>query len=141
MTATLMRGTDLAARIRAEVAEEVKELGTIGLATVQVGDDEASSIYLGRKRAAAAEAAGIRTAWTGEADRPDARLRGSGVLAPEVDRRGLVVANLNRREPDRAELPYRRPQLWSSRSLPHISVAVIAETETSKLAETGDPRR
>jgi len=60
MTATLMRGTDLAARIRAEVAEEVKELGTIGLATVQVGDDEASSIYLGRKHAAAAEA-GIRS--------------------------------------------------------------------------------
>jgi methylenetetrahydrofolate dehydrogenase (NADP+)/methenyltetrahydrofolate cyclohydrolase len=60
MTATLMRGTDLAARIRAEVGEEVKELGTIGLATVQVGDDEASSIYLGRKHAAAAEA-GIRS--------------------------------------------------------------------------------
>ena len=60
MTATLMRGTDLAARIRAEVAEEVKELGTIGLATVQVGEDEASSIYLGRKHAAAAEA-GIRS--------------------------------------------------------------------------------
>jgi methylenetetrahydrofolate dehydrogenase (NADP+)/methenyltetrahydrofolate cyclohydrolase len=60
MTATLMRGTELAARIRAEVAEEVKELGTIGLATVQVGEDEASSIYLGRKHAAAEEA-GIRS--------------------------------------------------------------------------------
>src|SRR5512133_650480 len=56
MTATLMRGTELAARIRAEVAEEVKELGTIGLATLQVGEDEASSIYLGRKHAAAEEA-------------------------------------------------------------------------------------
>jgi len=60
MTATLMRGTDLAARIRAEVAEEVSELGTIGLATVQIGDDEASSIYLRRKHAAAEEA-GIRS--------------------------------------------------------------------------------
>ena len=60
MTATLMRGTELAARIRAEVAEEVKELGSVGLATVQVGEDEASSIYLGRKHAAAKEA-GIRS--------------------------------------------------------------------------------
>jgi len=38
----------------------VNELGTIGLATVQVGEDEASSIYLGRKHAAAEEA-GIRS--------------------------------------------------------------------------------
>ena len=60
MTATLMRGTDLAARIRAEVAEEVKELGEIGLATVQVGEDPASTIYLRRKHEAAAEA-GIRS--------------------------------------------------------------------------------
>ncbi|HEX3267436.1 MAG TPA: bifunctional 5,10-methylenetetrahydrofolate dehydrogenase/5,10-methenyltetrahydrofolate cyclohydrolase [Gaiellaceae bacterium] len=60
MTATLMRGTELAARIRAEVAEEVKEIGTIGLATVQVGEDEASSVYLGRKHVAAGEA-GIRS--------------------------------------------------------------------------------
>ena len=60
MTATLMRGTDFAARIRAEVAGEVEELGSVGLATVQVGEDEASSIYLGRKHAAAHEA-GIRS--------------------------------------------------------------------------------
>jgi methylenetetrahydrofolate dehydrogenase (NADP+)/methenyltetrahydrofolate cyclohydrolase len=60
MTATLMSGTDLAARIRAEVAEEVKELGEIGLATVQVGEDPASTIYLRRKHEAAAEA-GIRS--------------------------------------------------------------------------------
>jgi methylenetetrahydrofolate dehydrogenase (NADP+) / methenyltetrahydrofolate cyclohydrolase len=56
MTATLMSGTDLAARIRAEVAEEVKELGEIGLATVQVGEDPASTIYLRRKHEAAAGA-------------------------------------------------------------------------------------
>jgi len=60
MTATLMSGTDLSARIRAEVAEEVKELGEIGLATVQVGEDPASTIYLRRKHEAAAEA-GIRS--------------------------------------------------------------------------------
>ncbi len=60
MTATLMKGTDLAARIRAEVADEVKKLGEIGLATVQVGEDLASSIYLRKKHEAAAEA-GIRS--------------------------------------------------------------------------------
>ncbi len=51
-----MEGRPLADRIRAEVAEEVRELGTVGLATVQVGEDEASSIYLARKHVAAAEA-------------------------------------------------------------------------------------
>jgi methylenetetrahydrofolate dehydrogenase (NADP+)/methenyltetrahydrofolate cyclohydrolase len=60
MTATLMSGTDLAGRIRAEVAEEVQELGEIGLATVQVGEDPASTIYLRRKHEAAAET-GIRS--------------------------------------------------------------------------------
>jgi methylenetetrahydrofolate dehydrogenase (NADP+) / methenyltetrahydrofolate cyclohydrolase len=53
--ATLMEGGPLAARIRAEVAEEVRELGELGLATVQVGEDEASRIYLRRKHEAAAE--------------------------------------------------------------------------------------
>jgi len=53
--ATLMGGGPLAARIRAEVAEEVRELGELGLATVQVGEDEASRIYLRRKHEAAAE--------------------------------------------------------------------------------------
>jgi methylenetetrahydrofolate dehydrogenase (NADP+) / methenyltetrahydrofolate cyclohydrolase len=60
MTASLMKGTELAARIRAEVADEVKELGEIGLATVQVGEDPASTIYL-RKKHEAAEEAGIRS--------------------------------------------------------------------------------
>jgi methylenetetrahydrofolate dehydrogenase (NADP+) / methenyltetrahydrofolate cyclohydrolase len=57
MSATLMSGTELAARIRAEVADEVKELGEIGLATVQVGEDPSSTIYLRKKHEAAAEAA------------------------------------------------------------------------------------
>ncbi|MGB2875937.1 MAG: bifunctional 5,10-methylenetetrahydrofolate dehydrogenase/5,10-methenyltetrahydrofolate cyclohydrolase [Gaiellaceae bacterium] len=56
MSATLMEGRPLAERVRAEVAAEVRELGELGLATVQVGEDEASTIYLRRKHEAAAEA-------------------------------------------------------------------------------------
>ena len=54
--AALIEGGPLAARIRAEVAEEVRELGELSLATVQVGEDDASRIYLRRKHEAAAEA-------------------------------------------------------------------------------------
>jgi methylenetetrahydrofolate dehydrogenase (NADP+) / methenyltetrahydrofolate cyclohydrolase len=56
MAATMMAGAALAARIRAGVAEEMHELGQVGLATVQVGEDEASTIYLRRKHEAASEA-------------------------------------------------------------------------------------
>jgi methylenetetrahydrofolate dehydrogenase (NADP+) / methenyltetrahydrofolate cyclohydrolase len=55
VAATLMDGKGLAERIRAEVAEEVRELGEIGLATVLVGDDPASDIYIGLKHKAAGE--------------------------------------------------------------------------------------
>jgi methylenetetrahydrofolate dehydrogenase (NADP+) / methenyltetrahydrofolate cyclohydrolase len=55
LAATLMDGNALAARIRAEVADEVKELGALGLATVLVGDDEASRIYIRKKHEAAGE--------------------------------------------------------------------------------------
>lgn len=51
-----MDGRPLAARVRAEVAEDVRELGHIGLATVLVGDDEASHRYIGSKQKAAREA-------------------------------------------------------------------------------------
>jgi methylenetetrahydrofolate dehydrogenase (NADP+)/methenyltetrahydrofolate cyclohydrolase len=54
-----MPGKPLAERIRAEVAEEVAQLGGLGLATVLVGDDPASQIYIGHKHRAATEA-GIR---------------------------------------------------------------------------------
>jgi methylenetetrahydrofolate dehydrogenase (NADP+)/methenyltetrahydrofolate cyclohydrolase len=54
--AQLMDGKALAERIRAEVAEEVKELGEVGLTTVLVGDDPASEIYIRRKQEAAREA-------------------------------------------------------------------------------------
>ena len=51
-----MDGAALAARIRAEVAEEAAALGSLGLATVLVGDDPASEIYIRRKHEAAREA-------------------------------------------------------------------------------------
>ena len=53
MAATLMDGKALAARIREEVAREVKEFGRpIGLATVLVGDDPASDVYIRLKHKA-----------------------------------------------------------------------------------------
>jgi methylenetetrahydrofolate dehydrogenase (NADP+) / methenyltetrahydrofolate cyclohydrolase len=59
MAATMMEGRALAERIRSEVAEEVRTLGGVTLATVLVGDDVASDIYIRRKHEAA-EAAGFR---------------------------------------------------------------------------------
>jgi methylenetetrahydrofolate dehydrogenase (NADP+) / methenyltetrahydrofolate cyclohydrolase len=50
-----MDGKALAERIRGEIAQEVRELGGIGLATVLVGDDPASDIYIRLKHKAAAE--------------------------------------------------------------------------------------
>src|SRR5438270_841980 len=55
----MMDGVALGARVRAEVAREVAALGPIGLATVLVGDDPASHLYIGLKHTAAAQA-GIR---------------------------------------------------------------------------------
>jgi methylenetetrahydrofolate dehydrogenase (NADP+) / methenyltetrahydrofolate cyclohydrolase len=48
-----MDGKGLAERIRAEVAEEARAFGSLGLATVLVGDDPASEIYIRRKHEAA----------------------------------------------------------------------------------------
>jgi methylenetetrahydrofolate dehydrogenase (NADP+)/methenyltetrahydrofolate cyclohydrolase len=59
MGATLMDGTALAARIRAELKDEIAQLGEVGLATVLVGDDAASQIYIRLKHKAADEV-GIR---------------------------------------------------------------------------------
>jgi methylenetetrahydrofolate dehydrogenase (NADP+)/methenyltetrahydrofolate cyclohydrolase len=53
-----MDGRALAARVRAEVAEEVARLGRLGLATVLVGEDPASEVYI-RLKHDAAESAGI----------------------------------------------------------------------------------
>jgi methylenetetrahydrofolate dehydrogenase (NADP+)/methenyltetrahydrofolate cyclohydrolase len=60
MAATIIDGRAIAAEIRAEVATETKVLTdrgvTPGLATVVVGDDPASRIYVASKRKACAEA-------------------------------------------------------------------------------------
>ena len=50
-----MDGKALAARMRSEVADEVRELGALGLATVLVGEDPASQIYIRNKHKAADE--------------------------------------------------------------------------------------
>jgi methylenetetrahydrofolate dehydrogenase (NADP+)/methenyltetrahydrofolate cyclohydrolase len=51
-----MDGRALAARIRAQVAEDVRPLGRLGLATILVGDDPASHVYIRLKHEAAEEA-------------------------------------------------------------------------------------
>jgi methylenetetrahydrofolate dehydrogenase (NADP+)/methenyltetrahydrofolate cyclohydrolase len=60
MTATIIDGRAVAARVRAQVADEVKALARDGarppgLATILVGDDPASAIYVANKRKACAE--------------------------------------------------------------------------------------
>ena len=57
MTATRIDGKTLAARVRAQVAEDVKEFGEpVCLATILVGDDPASHVYVGSKHKASHEA-------------------------------------------------------------------------------------
>jgi methylenetetrahydrofolate dehydrogenase (NADP+)/methenyltetrahydrofolate cyclohydrolase len=56
MTAVKLDGTALAAKVRAEVAHGVESFGHVGLATVLVGDDPASHIYIGLKHKAATAA-------------------------------------------------------------------------------------
>jgi len=54
--ATIIDGKALGATVREEVAASVAELGHVGLATVLVGDDPASHIYINLKQKAAQEA-------------------------------------------------------------------------------------
>jgi methylenetetrahydrofolate dehydrogenase (NADP+)/methenyltetrahydrofolate cyclohydrolase len=57
VTATVIDGKALALKVRAEVAEEVAAFGeSICLATILVGDDPASHIYVGNKHKASQEA-------------------------------------------------------------------------------------
>jgi methylenetetrahydrofolate dehydrogenase (NADP+)/methenyltetrahydrofolate cyclohydrolase len=57
MPATIIDGKALALKVRAHVAEEVSAFGEpVCLATVLVGDDPPSHIYVGRKHEAASEA-------------------------------------------------------------------------------------
>ena len=60
MPATLLDGAALAAKVRAGLEDEVAKLGSLGLATVLVGDDPASHLYITRKHEAAKEL-GIET--------------------------------------------------------------------------------
>jgi methylenetetrahydrofolate dehydrogenase (NADP+) / methenyltetrahydrofolate cyclohydrolase len=53
MPAQVIDGKALAAKVREEVAAEVAELGDVGLATVLVGDDPASHVYINGKHKAA----------------------------------------------------------------------------------------
>jgi methylenetetrahydrofolate dehydrogenase (NADP+)/methenyltetrahydrofolate cyclohydrolase len=55
----MIDGRALAAKVREEVAEEVEELGEVGLTTVLVGDDPASDVYI-RGKHKAATSVGIR---------------------------------------------------------------------------------
>ena len=60
MSATIIDGKAIAARVRAEVASEVevfqREVGRVpGLATVLVGEDPASEVYVGGKQRASVE--------------------------------------------------------------------------------------
>jgi methylenetetrahydrofolate dehydrogenase (NADP+) / methenyltetrahydrofolate cyclohydrolase len=54
--ATIIDGKALGARVREEVAASVADLGHVGLATVLVGDDPASHIYIDLKQKAAVQA-------------------------------------------------------------------------------------
>jgi methylenetetrahydrofolate dehydrogenase (NADP+) / methenyltetrahydrofolate cyclohydrolase len=61
VSATIIDGKEVAARVRAEVARDVTELcerigRAPGLATILVGDDPASEVYVRNKRKACAEA-------------------------------------------------------------------------------------
>ena len=61
MSATIIDGKEVAARVRAQVAQDVGELRertgrSPGLATILVGDDPASEVYVRNKRKACAEA-------------------------------------------------------------------------------------
>jgi methylenetetrahydrofolate dehydrogenase (NADP+)/methenyltetrahydrofolate cyclohydrolase len=54
--ATIIDGKALGAKVREEVASAVAELGQVGLATILVGDDPASHIYIDLKQKAATQA-------------------------------------------------------------------------------------
>ena len=56
MPATIIDGKSLGAKVREEVAASVADLGRVGLATVLVGDDPASHIYIDLKQKAAVQA-------------------------------------------------------------------------------------
>ena len=89
-----MDGRALAERIREEVAAEVAGLGPIGLATVLVGDDPASDVYIRLKHKASTEV-GI--------DSRDIRLPATTTEAELLDHvRELNADRMVARDPDPA---------------------------------------
>jgi len=80
MSATIISGKEIAADIRAELKERVAELterGLVpGLATVLVGEDPASRVYVGMKNKAANEAGIYSRQITLSADTPEDELLG-----------------------------------------------------------------
>ena len=76
MAAQIIDGKAVAARVRAQVAEEVKaftdEHGRApGLATILVGDDPASAVYVGGKQKASAEVGIEGFSYTVPGDAPE----------------------------------------------------------------------
>jgi methylenetetrahydrofolate dehydrogenase (NADP+)/methenyltetrahydrofolate cyclohydrolase len=69
-----MDGKALAERVRAQVADDVRELGELGLATVLVGDDPASQIYIDLKHKAAREVGIVTRDYRLSADTTEAEL-------------------------------------------------------------------
>ncbi|TMK68946.1 MAG: bifunctional 5,10-methylenetetrahydrofolate dehydrogenase/5,10-methenyltetrahydrofolate cyclohydrolase [Actinobacteria bacterium] len=55
MSATPMDGSALASRVRAELKDEIEGLGDVGLATILVGNDPASEVYIRLKHKHAQE--------------------------------------------------------------------------------------
>jgi methylenetetrahydrofolate dehydrogenase (NADP+)/methenyltetrahydrofolate cyclohydrolase len=74
LAATLIDGKRVAERIRGEVAEEVRELGELGLATVLVGDDPASDVYIRLKHKAAGEVGIVSRDYRLSKDTPEQEL-------------------------------------------------------------------
>ncbi len=97
MSASVIDGKAVAARVRAGVAEGVREFlaergRAPGLATVLVGEDPASQLYVGSKRRLAEEV-GIRSidhGLDGDAE-PDALLELVGELAADEEVDGILV--------------------------------------------------
>ncbi len=79
-----MRGKPVAERIRAQVAEEVKAVGGVGITTVLVGDDPASQIYIGLKYKAATAAGMHATDLRLPADISEDDLREQVLALPKV---------------------------------------------------------
>ncbi len=106
MTATLLDGKALGAKVREEVAASVAEVGHVGLATILVGDDPASHVYIDLKQKKLRPRPGWRRATS--SSRPtraeeDVIATIAALNADDGDRRPprpASAARPHRREPD-----------------------------------------